>query len=382
MPEADFSRQRGRTDVTLDQRRVLLQLCVVHGLDLDRLELALEALLVDLPVTRHADRERLATAVRVLEHDQHVLERVAGRPGPVVTGERHVQVVDQGLDGRGVGGVLGVRGGDVVVRRGGGRPDGDRLDVGGVVAAGAADVGVLAHVGLGQELLRLRPSHRATGRLDDGVVEAEPVEGLDVGLAVGGVRPVETLVGGVEGVGVLHDELATTEHARAWPRLVAVLRLDLVEPDRQVLVGGVHVLHREGEQLLVRGTEQVVAALAVLEPEDAVAVGRPPVAGLVGLAREQRREGELLGPHRVHLLADDLLDLAQHPQAERQPGVDARGVASDVAGSDEQPVARHLGVRGVVAKRAHEQAGHPQDHDAQATCRAAVPANQFTRRRP
>ena len=63
------------------------------------------------------------------------------------------------------------------------------------------------------------------------------------------------------------------------------------------------------------GPEQVVGALAVLEPEDAVAVVGPAARGLIGLARQQRRERELLGADGVHLLADDRLDLAQHPQA-------------------------------------------------------------------
>ena len=142
----------------------------------------------------------------------------------------------------------------------------------------------------------------------------------------------------------------------AGTRLVAVLGLDLVEPDRQVLVGGVEVLHQQGEHLLVGGAEQVVGALAVLEPEDAVAVLRPAAGRLVGLPRQQRGELHLLGADRVHLLADDPLDVAQHPHAERQPGVDARRGTADVAGADEQPVARHLGVGRVLAQGAQEQA--------------------------
>ena len=45
---------------------------------------------------------------------------------------------------------------------------------------------------------------------------------------------------------------------------------------------------------------------------------------LVRLAGQQRREVHLLGADRVHLLADDPLDVAEHAQPERQPGVDAR----------------------------------------------------------
>ena len=86
------------------------------------------------------------------------------------------------------------------------------------------------------------------------------------------------------------------------------------------------------------------------------------------------------GADVVHLLADDVLDLAQHAQAERQPGVDARGVAADVAGADEQPVARHLGVVGVVAQGAHEQGRHAEDagcHARKDRCGPPGTANQI-----
>ncbi len=79
--------QRLRADVALDQRGVLVHLRLAHRLDLDRLQLALEALLVDLAVTGYADGERLARAVGVLEHHDHVLQGVAGRPRAVLARE-------------------------------------------------------------------------------------------------------------------------------------------------------------------------------------------------------------------------------------------------------------------------------------------------------
>ena len=113
--------ERPGTDVALHQGGVLAHLGLVHGLDLDRLELALEPLLVDLAVAGHADRQRLTGAVGVLEHDQDVLEGVAAVPGPVVAGVLLVEERHQRVDGRGVGGLLGVRRGHVVVRHGRGR---------------------------------------------------------------------------------------------------------------------------------------------------------------------------------------------------------------------------------------------------------------------
>ena len=73
------------------------------------------------------------------------------------------------------------------------------------------------------------------------------------------------------------------------------------------------------------GAEQVVGALAVLEPEDAVAVLGPPAGRLVGLAGQQRGEQQLLRADRVHLVADDVLDPAQDPQARAAARCRCRG---------------------------------------------------------
>ena len=355
--------EHARADVPLGEHGVRRELLVVERLDGRRLDLGAQPLLVDLTVTGQSDRQRLARAVGVHEHDEHVLQRVGRGPRPPVgSRERAVEVRDERVDRRGVGGVLDVRGGHA------GRVDGiryrhaHRLDVGGVAAVRAAHVGVLAVLGGREELLRLRAAHRAGHRLDDDVVEPEPVEDPDVRVAVQLVALVEPGLVEVEGVRVLHDELAPAQHAGARPRLVAVLRLDLVERQRQVLVRAVHVLDREGEHLLVGRPEQVVVALAVDEPEDVDAVLAPATGRLVGLTRQQRGEEQLLRPDGVHLLADDRLDPAQHLEAERQPGVDARADPPDVAGPHEQLVARDLGVRRVLAKGSQEQGRHAHGH--------------------
>lgn len=233
------------------------------------------------------------------------------------------------------------------------------LDVGGIPGL-VADEGVLADLADRQELLRRGAAHGAGRRLDDDVVEAEAVEDPDVGRAVGVVGLLQTFVGDVEGVGVLHDELAATQQPGTGASLVAVLRLDLVDRQRQVLVGAVEILDGEGEHLLVGGAEQQVGALAVLEPEEVVAVLRPPAGRLVGLARQQRGEAQLLADP-VHLLADDALDAAQHREPEREPGVDPGRGATDVAGAHEQLVAGQLGVGRVLAQGPQEEGRHAHD---------------------
>ena len=48
---------------------------------------------------------------------------------------------------------------------------------------------------------------------------------------------------------------------------------------------------------------------------------------------------------------------ALHPQAQRQPGEDARRLAADVAGAHQQAVAGDLGVGGVFAEGTEEVVG-------------------------
>src|SRR5690606_36575402 len=292
--------------------------------------------------------------------DDDVLERVGGGDGhPVVL----VDVRDQRLDGRGVGGVHDAQLGLPLGRADGGGGRGDGLGVGGVAARVAGDEGVFAGGRGRQELLRGRAAHRARRGEHDLVADAEPVEGADVGLAVLLVGVLEAVVVEVERVGVLHEELAAAQDAGPGPGLVAVLGLDLVERDRVVLVGGVFALDHVGEELLVGGPEQVVGALAVVEPEERVAVLRPAAGGLVVLAGQQRGEEHLLGAHPVHLLADDAGDVLKHDLAQGQSRIDAGGHPSDVAGANEELVARHFRVCRVVPQVAKKQRRHAQQHD-------------------
>ena len=130
------------------------------------------------------------------------------------------------------------------------------------------------------------------------------------------VGPLLAGVVEVEGVGVLHHELAPAQDASARTSLVAVLGLNLVQRQRQVLVGRVQVLDEKREQLLVGRTEQVVAVLAVAQSKYAIAVLGPPAGHLVRFSRDEGREVHLLPTGPVHLLADHPLDVAKDPIAE------------------------------------------------------------------
>ena len=279
--------QRFRTDIALRQERVLGEVGVVEQRVLGRVERGGEPLVVDLAVTGHPHRQQFPLAAGLADLEHHILQGVRGGDGAP---QRAVGPLDQGGDGRGAGGVVHLGFGQTVGRQRL-RDRGDhRLDVGGVTGLQAAHVGVLADLAFGQEFLRCAAAHRAGDRRDDDVAHRQSVEDLLVGLAVRVILSLEPVVVDVEGVGVLHQELATAQDAGTRAGLVAVLGLDLVQQQREVLVRAVLALDRQREQLFVGGPEQIVVAAAVLEPEHAVAVLGPPVRRLVGRTRQQRRE--------------------------------------------------------------------------------------------
>ena len=105
----------------------------------------------------------------------------------------------------------------------------------------------------------------------------------------------------------------------------------------------------------MRWREQVVGLTAVLQTEDVVAVFFPTARRLIRFLGQQCREVDFLRADRVHLFAHNVLDLVQDLEAQRQPRVDARCCAADVARADQQLVACELSFSWVVAQRAEEE---------------------------
>ena len=178
--------ERNGADIALGQGRTLGEVGIGEGLEDRPLpQISLQALGVDLAIAGQTDRQGLMAAVGIAHREDHILQGVCRSPLAAALGEALVEQVDERLDRRGVGGVLHTRGGQIGVRNRGLERHRDRLDIGCIVTDRAAHIGVFTDIGLGQELLRLRAAHRPAHRLHDHVVEAEPVEDLDIGPAVG-----------------------------------------------------------------------------------------------------------------------------------------------------------------------------------------------------
>ena len=168
--------------------------------------------------------------------------------------------------------------------------------------------------------------------------QAEAREGAQIGdehlvVGVARARRVE-----IEGIGVLHQEFARAHHAEARPHLVAEFPLDVIEIERQVLVGA-HVGAEDlGDHLLVGRPEQHVALVPVLDAQHLLAVIVVAAGFAPEIGRLDRRHQQFDRAGAVLLLAHDRADLLEHAQAERQPGVDARRLLADHAGAQHQPM--------------------------------------------
>ncbi len=164
----------------------------------------------------------------------------------------------------------------------------------------------------------------------------------------------------VEIVAVLHEELAAPHHPEARADLVAEFPLDVVEGERQVLVGR-HVRAEDvGDHLLVGGPVEHVAAMAVGDAQHllAVVLVAPRLAPEIGRLQGRHQHRHVAGADL--LLVDDVLELAEHLEAERQPGIDPRLLLLDHPRPQHQPMRGDLRLGGgflqnrqEVARQAH-----------------------------
>ncbi len=173
-------------------------------------------------------------------------------------------------------------------------------------------------------------------------LETEPRERPKIGdehLVVGvpGTGLIE-----IEGIGILHQELAPAHQAEARPHLVAELPLNVVEIERQILVRA-HIGAKDfGDHLLVGRAVEHVALVAVLDAQHLLAVIVVAPALAPKLRRLDRRHQHLDRTGAVLLLAHDLLDLLEHAQAERQEGIDAGRLLAQHAGPQHEPMGDDL----------------------------------------
>ena len=217
----------------------------------------------------------------------------------------------------------------------------------------------LAGVGQNDEFVAEVAADRAGVGAHRDRLQAHAREGAQIGHEHAVVGRLGALVVEVEGIGVLHQEFAAAHDAEARPHLVAELPLDVVEVERQVLVG-LHVGAEDlGDHLLVGRAVEHVAVLPVLDAQHLLAVVVVAAALAPELGRLDRRHQDFERAGAVLLLAHDPADLVEHALAERQPGEAALPLLADHAGAQHQPVRDDLGFARILFEDGQEIARQP-----------------------
>ena len=229
-----------------------------------------------------------------------------------------------------------------------GRRHRHRFHVGGEAVGVRKGDGVLAGVGQHMEFLRLAAADGAGVRLHDPVGELQAVEDPGIGTAHGLVGIFQARFVQVEGVGVLHHELARPHDAEPGPDLVPELRLDLVVVDRQLPVTLEFRAGDIGDDLFVGGTQAEVPPVPVPQPQQFRAEVVPAARLPPQLRRLDAGHGDFQRAGAVHLLADDALDPAQHPNAQRKPAIEPRREPAHDPGPQHELMTDHLRVGGCV----------------------------------
>ena len=222
--------------------------------------------------------------------------------------------------------------------------------------------------------LRVAADRPGVGDHRDGA-QPHPREGAQIGDEHAVVGMPRAGVVEIERVGILHQEFARAHGAESRPHLVAKLPLQVIEIERQILVGAHIGAEDLGDHLLVGRTVEHLALVAVLDAQHLLAVVvvaaalAPQLGGLDGRHQHLDRAGAVL------LLAHDAADLLQHAKAEREKRVDARGLLANHSGAQHQPVRNDLcllrsftqdrqkvtgqthGLRAILQKRGRSESG-------------------------
>ncbi|MCY1234430.1 hypothetical protein D9M72_470130 [compost metagenome] len=229
------------------------------------------------------------------------------------------------------------------------------LHVGGVVRGRAVDDGVFAGVGNHMELMRARAADGAVVGRHGAEFQAKAAKDAHVGVVHVLVRLAQAVRVAVEGIGILHGELAPAHDAEARPALVAELGLDLVEIERQLLVAADLAAGDVGHHLFRGRLHGEVALMAVLQAQQ-FGPHLVPAAGLLPqLGRLDHRHGHFHRAGAVHFLAHDVLHLADHAQPDRHVGVDAGAQLLDHAGAHHQFVRHDFRVGGRFLEGGNEE---------------------------
>ena len=131
----------------------------------------------------------------------------------------------------------------------------------------------LAGIGKNDELVAEIAADRAGIGAHGDRSQTETVEGAQIGGKHLVVRMNSAFLRQIEGIGILHHEFARAHRAEARADLVAELQLNMIEVQRQVLVGLDGRAEDIGDHLLIGRTIEHRPVLPVLDAQHLLAIG-------------------------------------------------------------------------------------------------------------
>ena len=225
------------------------------------------------------------------------------------------------------------------------------LHVGPVVALAADDQGVLADGGQQHEFMGEAAAHHAgIGGHGDDLRHAGPGKDPLIGLVAAVIILFQILLGGVEGIGVLHGKFADADQAGPGTGLVPELGLNLIDHEGILGVAFGVIAHQLHRRLLVGHAQHHGNVVAVRKAQELVAHRFEPAGFLPEGAGQNDGEQNLLAVDPVHLFPDNLLDFLGNAAGGQVQGKDAVGHRLDVAAPDHQGMAVGYTIGGPLLK--------------------------------
>ena len=134
---------------------------------------------------------------------------------------------------------------------------------------------------------------------------------------------------GVEGIAILHQELAAPHHAETRSDLVAELGLDLVQVQGQLAIALDFLTDEIGDHLFMRRSDNKLALMAILEAQQLRTILLAATRFLPQFKGLHCRHQHFEGTGAIHFIAHDRFHLAQGAKPQRRPGIYPGGQPTD-----------------------------------------------------
>ena len=151
----------------------------------------------------------------------------------------------------------------------------------------------------------------------------------------------------MEGIGILHGKFTHTEQTCSRSRLITEFCLDLIDHKRILGVGVRIFSYQMYRCLLVSHSKNHAAVVAVTETHQLRADTLKSSGLLPEGTWKHNREHHFLAVDRIHLFADDPLDLGSHPFARSKQRIDTVCHILDISALDHQRMAVDHAVGGL-----------------------------------